>query len=70
MTLRERNRVFEHGRAGHALTEGGPNHRQIAKHQIGAARLYSCTCGWLGWMRPGLVASADLHATQHESETP
>ncbi len=60
LTLREHNRLFEHHhtRPGHGLTEGGPNHRPIGEYPTGTARLYACACGWLGWMRPGLVACA------------
>lgn len=55
MTQREQNRLREHGAAGHQLVEGGPNTSPIGSYATGTARLYTCACGWLGWMRAGLL---------------
>jgi hypothetical protein len=57
-TKRERDRLQQHLQPGHALVEGIPNMSNVVggvHYTIGAARLYTCSCGWLGWMRAGLL---------------
>lgn len=63
MTRREANRVREHTAHGHMLVEGIANSNRITNlYAPGAARLYSCSCGWTGWMRPGLTNQPKLRA--------
>lgn len=59
---REQNRAREHSAEGHQLTEGIKNQRHIpgTTYATGAARLYSCVCGWKGWMRPGITEDLKL----------
>jgi hypothetical protein len=58
LTKRERERVQQHTAPGHALVEGIPNTHTIStinSYTPGTVRLYQCSCGWSGWLPPGLV---------------
>jgi hypothetical protein len=60
LTQRERNRIDEHSRDGHMLVEGEQTNLQTVggRYAVGEARLYSCRCGWLGWLPPGISSGA------------